>query len=114
MIPIGFDKTVLMRVTAGDEALALEMVELLMNDLPRQREQILAASARGSRHELARLAHSLAGGAAYCGALELKRRCLELENCLLGAHAFEVGRPENEVLDEIERLLSTDPDPQAR
>lgn len=91
MIPIGFDKTVLLRVTAGDEALALEMVQLLMNDLPHQREQILAASARGSRHELARLAHSLAGGAAYCGALELKRRCLELENCSLDTHASEVG-----------------------
>ena len=106
MIPEGFDAAVLKRVTAGNEKLALELIALLLSDLPAQHEQLLAASASGARDDLANVAHYLAGGAAYCGAIELKQRCVELENQLHDDKAPRVDKAVDAVFDEIRRLLT--------
>ena len=101
MIPDGFDRELLRRITADNEPLAEELVDMLIADLPSQRTQLLEAQ---THEELARVTHNLAGGAAYCGASHLKQHCIELENSLLqqGCHRDEQLQA---VLDEIDYLL---------
>ena len=110
MIPDGFDAATLERVTGGNKRLSRELVDMLLKELPTHRQRILAAVHDDDRALLGRYCHTLAGAAAYCGAVELRRCCTTLEDSLLVATDAPITKllvaP---VLQEIERLLGSSP-----
>jgi len=124
-IPSGFDAEMLSRVTRGRDDLALELVALLRDDLPRARRDIIAAHAGGQIDTFVDLAHKLAGGTAYCGAVQLKNEYVTLENSpaangrnadtLLQALENEVGQLLEQVpvdvhgIQGLTRTLETEP-----
>ena len=103
-IPSGFDAEMLSRVTRGRDDLALELVALLRDDLPRARRDIIAAHAGGQIDTFVDLAHKLTGSAAYCGAAQLKNACGDLENSLAANDRNADGVLQT-LVNEIDQLL---------
>ena len=103
-IPSGFDAEMLSRVTGSRVDLALKLVALLRDDLPRARHDIIAAHAGGQIDTFVDLAHKLAGGAAYCGAMQLKNLRVALENSL-AANDRNAGALLRALVNEIDQLL---------
>ncbi len=77
---MSFDHEALERISGGDHALAIELVDMLLRALPEQRRSIGTAHREVDLATLARIAHTVSGGAAYCGAPALKGAADALEN----------------------------------
>jgi len=76
--PPVIDRAAAIAIAGGQAALADELLEMLLAELPEQQGQIAAGLAAGDLAEVAEVAHKLAGGAAYCGATALERAAREL------------------------------------
>ncbi len=73
------------RLTSGNVALARQLLEKLLEELPRHRAAITQALQRGDLARVRTQAHTLSGGAAYCGVPAVKVAADALE------HAAESG-----------------------
>lgn len=94
-----------LRLAAGKAELAQDMLDMLMQSLPADREQIERSYQSGDLSAVLETVHRLHGATRYCGVPELRRRCLQAETRLK-----EKASCEDEIkqlLEAIDRLQST-------
>jgi HPt (histidine-containing phosphotransfer) domain-containing protein len=73
-----FDEAALRDRVEGDTELLQEIVELFLDDSPRQLAAVQAAAAAGDAQALMRVAHTLKGAASNFGAAAVVTAALEL------------------------------------
>ncbi|GGI89911.1 response regulator [Halopseudomonas pertucinogena] len=71
-----------LRLAAGKADLADDMLKILLDGLPAERERIREALERGDRAGLLEVIHKLHGATRYCGVPQLRARCLAAETRL--------------------------------
>jgi two-component system sensor histidine kinase BarA len=98
------DREAALRAAAGREGLANELLGMLVGDLREQQERIAGALADGDLTALAEIAHSLAGGAAYCGARPLHDVARALQQAARAHDSEDVARHALALEVEAERL----------
>ena len=98
------DREAALRAAAGREDLANELLGMLVGDLREQQERIASALADGDLTALAETAHSLAGGAAYCGARALHHVARALQRAAQAHDSQDVARHALALEVEAERL----------
>lgn len=64
----------------GKEAIAREIIQMLVNELPLQVAELQAAMQQQNWEELDYISHKLSGSAAYCGMEEIKLQARTLNN----------------------------------
>ena len=83
----GIDCVALARAIGNRPQLAEQLICALIAEV-RQSIPVLERALRCNDQQTIReVAHKLAGGAAYCGALRLRDTCLALERCITQKHA---------------------------
>jgi len=93
------------RLAAGDDALAEELLGMLAEELGPRRRRLAGALAAGDLETVAREAHTLAGGAAYCGAVALKAAADALEQAARSGDCGKTSLRFARIDREVERLL---------
>ncbi|WP_426417301.1 ATP-binding protein [Aestuariirhabdus sp. LZHN29] len=97
------------RLAAGKEDLAEEMLQMLLDNLPQDRQQIEQQYSQGQLPELLETVHKLHGATRYCGVPLLRQACHEMESGLkLNSHtdSIELLRPPcEELLRQIDALI---------
>ena len=91
-----------LRLAAGKADLAADMLAMLIDGLPRERQQIEQARASADRGALLEAVHRLHGATRYCGVPELRACCNEAES-LIKQNRDSAAAVE-EILQAIERL----------
>ncbi len=105
MTSSGIDADLLAKVTGGDAALADELLQMLRAELPRHRREISDAVRDADFARVATLAHTLSGGAAYCGASDLKTASDALEAAANAAEKAHTSPLVERLTREMDRLL---------
>lgn len=103
----GVDEDLLTKVTGGDDALANELLQMLRLELPRHRREISDAVRDNDFASLATLAHTLSGGAAYCGARDLKAASDAVETAARAADKAHTSPLIERLTREMDRLLNS-------
>lgn len=85
-----------LRLAAGKADLAQDMLDMLIQSLPADRQQIEQRHQAGDLDALLETVHRLHGATRYCGVPELRKRCLQAEMRLKEKAPCD---------DEIEQLL---------
>ncbi len=91
-----------LRLAAGKADLARDMLEMLMQNLPIDRQAIEQSLQDGDQQRLLETVHRLHGATRYCGVPELRRRCLQAETRLKQKAPAEEDI--QRLLEAIERL----------
>jgi CheY-like chemotaxis protein len=79
--PEGVDLSVIRRIVADDgAAIGVELIDVFLQELARDREAIDRAAAAGEREAVRRAAHRLRGSASAVGATRLTEACRALES----------------------------------
>ncbi|MAY07056.1 MAG: hybrid sensor histidine kinase/response regulator [Pseudomonadales bacterium] len=91
-----------LRLAAGKADLAQEMLDMLMQSLPGDREQIEQSYRAGNTDALLETVHRLHGATRYCGVPELRRRCLQAETRL--KEKAPCGEEIERLLEAVDRL----------
>jgi two-component system sensor histidine kinase BarA len=102
--PPVLDRQAALRVTGGDPAMVERLLDLLLSEVPEDRARIGDAIARSDLEEVARVAHRLAGGAAYCGALALETAARALQQAARRGAVDAVAREALALDVEMDRL----------
>lgn len=99
--PVYLDRLLELQRSSGRSVVPL-IVDSFVSEGPRRLERMRGALARGDRHDLVLVAHTLKGGSAQLGALRLASVSRELEE------SGKEGRLEGagEILDRLERELA--------
>lgn len=71
-----------LKLAGGRKELAVEMIAMLVAELPENRQEIAHAYDIKDFKQLQMLVHKLHGGTCYCGVPKLKAAAAELENAL--------------------------------
>lgn len=71
-----------LRLAAGKADLAQDMLDMLLQNLPADRQAIEESLKAGDQQRLLESVHRLHGATRYCGVPELRRRCLQAETRL--------------------------------
>jgi two-component system sensor histidine kinase BarA len=100
--PLVLDRDAAMKTTMGHQALADELLGMLLNELGTAEQRLADGLARGDLSSVADVAHKLAGGASHCGAFALGVSALELERVARNGEA--VIRSVASVRREMDRL----------
>ena len=104
-MPLVLDPEESLRLAAGKEDLAADMLDMLLTDLPSVRTHIAQAADHRDLKELLEAVHKLHGATRYCGVPELRQCCLRAETRLKEGDS---AGPEIALLVQaIERLLET-------
>jgi|GEM_PF-2474059 len=98
------DKVLARRISGDREALAEEMMALLIADLPRYRRQLNVAWQHHGAEQLAEISHRLGGGCRYCGAPQLAAACDKLENLCRRRPLDECGEAFHDLMAACDRL----------
>ena len=85
------------QLAGGNEALAKEMLTLLVKELPETAQLIAHAHSNQDFSELQRLVHKLHGGTCYCGVPRLKAAAAQLDSHLQSGH-------DDETMDLVQHL----------
>lgn len=93
-----------LRLAAGKADLAQDMLEMLMQSLPGDREQIERNYQAGNLDALLETVHRLHGATRYCGVPELRKRCLQTETKL--KEKTPCDDEVKQLLEAIDRLQS--------
>ncbi|MCP4043241.1 MAG: response regulator, partial [Gammaproteobacteria bacterium] len=83
------DQNKALKITGGREGLADELLGMLINDLPKYRTRFDKASAQRDMPTIGKIAHTLAGGASYCGATTLSNAAKDVEKQSLSGNSWE-------------------------
>jgi two-component system sensor histidine kinase BarA len=97
------DRDQALKAAGGNEALADELLGMLVEEGTAQVQQMEQALSEGDTAALAELAHTMAGGAAHCGALALTAAAKQLEGAARDGDP-RVASCLKRVLDEANRL----------
>ena len=100
-----YDNSESIKLAGGNEKLANELFEMLINELPTHKEKLIAALENNKPEDMKYSAHKLHGATSYCGVPSLRVAAQELEIIIdnndheLFEEAFQA------VIREIDRLL---------
>jgi two-component system sensor histidine kinase BarA len=100
-----YDPVLAAEIAGGNPKIATELLNLLLRELPKQREALNQAFTTDNLKELRELNHKLHGSARYCGTPALIKATSALENTLLSAPPETIAQAVAEVVKEINRLL---------
>ncbi|OLO05623.1 response regulator [Salinicola socius] len=98
------DKARAGRISGDRDALAEEMMGLLIADLPRYRHELNMAWRDGDVGQLGEIAHQLGGGCRYCGAIQLAAACARMESRCRRHSLDECGEAFHELMAACDRL----------
>ena len=104
-----YDRDGALKVTGGNEEIADEMWNMLLEELPRYQQIFGDGQFRSNRDTLLRQAHNLRGAASYCCTSALAIAVGALEENIKKDHNGEVKLSLDRVMKEIERLLAMGP-----
>lgn len=100
-----FDFSESIQLAGGRKKLALDLLELLLDSLPADRDYIQQALAEGERDNLLERIHRLHGATKYCGVPQLRAQC-KLCEALLKKPGGEINQEINVLIHCIERVMS--------
>ncbi|SDT03008.1 two-component system, NarL family, sensor histidine kinase BarA [Halopseudomonas sabulinigri] len=104
-MPLVLDPEESLRLAAGKEDLAADMLDMLLADLPSVRTRIAQAAEHQDLNELLEAVHKLHGATRYCGVPELRQCCLRAETRL--KEGDSANSEIASLMQAIERLLET-------
>ena len=93
------------RLTNGNENVALELFQMLINELPQHREAIIQAYQQSDISLLREHTHKLNGASRCCGTPALRNAANYLETLIDNNEEESLESGKNSLLDEIDRLL---------
>jgi len=96
------------KLTNGNTELALELVSMLRNELPRHRHSIMSAYESDDLAQLKEHAHKLNGASRCCGTPGLQQAADALERAIDSEPHEHIGTLVDELLDAIDRLMAYD------
>lgn len=99
------DKALALRLSGHREALAEEMMSLLIASLPEYRQTLHAAWQRQDGDALGEIVHQLGGGCRYCGVPQLSSACETLETRCRRWPLDQCGDAFRELIAACDRLL---------
>ncbi len=90
---------------SGNKKNALNMLQILTDDLPNEQTLMEAAIQQNDFKELQFIVHRLYGGICYCGAPSLKKAAAELENIIQSGDRNKILTSYSSLKNEINNLL---------
>lgn len=94
-----------LRLAGGKEALARELLSMLVNDLPEMREQISKNFEAEDFLNLNRCVHRLHGASCYCGVPRIRKSTASLEAAIKNADQAAIPSLTKKVLFEIDQVI---------
>jgi two-component system sensor histidine kinase BarA len=104
------DKAEGRRLSGNREALAEEMLAMLVTSLPAYRHQLQEAWQRQDVEQLVEITHQLGGGCRYCGVPQLAATCEALENRARRRPLNDCGDAFHDLMAACDRLAIWDDD----
>ena len=104
-IPV-FDRDLALQRAGGSRDLAEELFAMLLRDLPGFRQRIEAAYSANNFPQLIEAVHKLNGAATYCGVPALKEAAHQSETALKQGQQDLYARLQQQLLNEIDRVLT--------
>jgi two-component system sensor histidine kinase BarA len=93
------------RLTNGNQALAIELFDMLIAELPEHRNSIDRALSSNDNAMLKHVTHKLNGASRCCGTPALKSAAESLELAIRNDNGHEIGNRASALLKEVDRLL---------
>jgi len=93
------------KLANGNEVLAIELFNMLINELPEHRDGIQQALKGDNTHMLREVTHKLNGASRCCGTPALRHAANSLENSIDNGEYNKIKVKSDELLLEIGRLL---------
>lgn len=104
-LPI-IDREASLKLAGNNQALADDLLALLIKNLPADLATIQAAYTAHNEAELKKLLHKLRGGVAYCGLPRLKSILMSTEASIKDGKPENLGAQLKQLNDEVALLLS--------
>lgn len=104
-LPI-IDREEALKLAGNNQALADDLLALLISNLPADLAAIQAAYAVDNEAELKKQLHKLRGGVAYCGLPRLKNTLMATEARLKNGTSEEVPKLLEQISNEVLLLIS--------
>ena len=100
------DQSHALRAAGGNRELAAELLQMLQEQLPSQRAEIVTLLEAGEHESVHELVHKLQGSARYCGAMALQAAGEMLEQSLKldPVHRFAAIAALNRAVDQVLEL----------
>lgn len=89
----------------GNEALAIELFNMLINELPEHRDGIKQALEENDFHMLKEVTHKLNGASRCCGTPALRNSANSLESSIDNGEDHKIEERSGKLLQEIDRVL---------
>jgi len=88
-------------LAGGSEAMAKELLEMLIDALPEHETEILIAHSENNLDQLRKAVHKLHGAACYCSTPQLKQAAADLES------ALKIGQTDktNALLKDLQQAI---------
>ncbi len=104
--PLVRDQSHALRAAGGSRELAAELFQMLQEQLPAQRDEIVVLLEAGENESVHALVHKLQGSALYCGAMALQAAGEMLEKSLKldPVHRFAAIAAFNRAVDQLLKL----------
>jgi two-component system sensor histidine kinase BarA len=102
--PPARDEAAALAATGGDEALAAELLAILLMELPADLERLTGSLQEEDWSQVAETAHRMRGATGYCGVPGLEAALVELERAAKTADAEQIMSEARRVQREAERL----------
>ncbi len=106
-VPVAWDSLETLRRLEGDEVLLAEVVEIFLEEAPRQIAGMKRAIEQGSARTAAEIAHSLKGQLAYFGIAEVSNQARRLEELGREGKLEELAQEYERFADMVEATMET-------
>jgi len=93
------------KLANGNEVLAIELFNMLINELPEHRDGIVQALGENNKDMLREVTHKLNGASRCCGTPALRHAANTLENSIIDGELEQISVKSEALLAEIDRLL---------
>ncbi len=100
-----YDRELALNKVGGNAAIADELLELLVADLPKQSSSLRSACSKLDAESVREVAHRVHGAASCCGTPALKHAAMELEDAATAGDHLSLASAHEAVQKEIDRLL---------
>jgi HPt (histidine-containing phosphotransfer) domain-containing protein len=98
--------TAAITLCGGKEDIALEIIQMLINELSQHQNDLKIALMQKNWHDMEYISHKLAGSAAYCGMELLKKQARTLNNSIRQEEWNNVAEQTEQVQQAILATLS--------
>ncbi len=100
-----YDRELALNKVGGNSAIADELLELLLADLPKQSSSLRTARNKLDAKSVREVAHRVHGAASCCGTPALKHAAMELEDAATAGDHRRLASAHDTLQEEIDRLL---------